>query len=220
MQPRLVPTARFPLAALAASAVALLVFSWLANQALRGQTAGFDAAVRQAIHSFATPTLTVAMEAITQLGSALFLIPAGCLAVWRLIAAGRKPAAGLLVISVFGGEALDQCLKLLFQRPRPAAFFGFPEPFTYSFPSGHAIAACSFYLVLAAMLSIRLRSKLARAALWTLAVILAAAIGFSRVYLGVHYPSDVIAGYAAAVIWIATLDHGYAAWRRRNRMSG
>jgi undecaprenyl-diphosphatase len=209
------PPARLPLAALAASAAALLVFGWLGNQALRGETAGFDAAARQAIPSFASPWLTRAMIAFTLAGSTFFLIPAGGLAVWRLAAAGRKRAAALLVISVLGGEALDQFLKLLFHRPRPAPFFGFPEPVTYSFPSGHAITACSFYLVLAAILSARLRSGIATAALWTLAAMLAGAIGFCRVYLGVHYPSDVIAGYAAAVIWLAALERAYAAWRRR-----
>jgi undecaprenyl-diphosphatase len=209
------PPARLPLAALATSAAALLVFGWLANQALRGQTAGFDTAVRQAIHAYAAPALTRAMKAFTLAGSALILIPVGCVAVWRLASAGRKRAAALLVISVLGGEVLDQLLKLLFHRPRPEPFFGFREPITYSFPSGHAITACSFYLVLAAILSRRIGSKSARAALWSFAAILAGAIGFSRVYLGVHYPSDVIAGYAAAAIWIVALERGYAAWRRR-----
>jgi undecaprenyl-diphosphatase len=200
---------------LAAACAALLVFGWLAGQALRGQTAGFDAAVRQAIPSFASPWLTRAMKAFTLVGSAFILIPAGCVAVWRLAAAGRKRAAALLAISVLGGEVLDQLLKLLFHRPRPEPFFGFREPITYSFPSGHAITACSFYLVLAAILSARVHSRLAKAALWAPAAILAAGIGFSRVYLGVHYPSDVIAGYAAAVVWIVSLDRGYTVWRRR-----
>ncbi len=207
--------ARYALAGLAAAFAAVLVFGWLASQALHGQTAGFDAAVRQAIHSFASPALTRVMIAVTQLGSSPVLIPAGLLAVWLLAAAGRKRAAALLAISAIGGEALDQGLKVFFHRPRPEAFFGFPEPVTYSFPSGHAITACSFYIVLAAILSVRLRNKRARACLWGLAVLLAGAIGFSRVYLGVHYPSDVIAGYAAAVVWIVAVERSYAVWRRR-----
>jgi len=181
---------------------------------MRGKTAGFDATIRNAVHSLAFPALTRAMEAITLFGEVV-LIPAGALAVWRLIAAGRKRAAALLVISVAGGEALDQILKLLFHRPRPLAFFGYVDPVTYSFPSGHAVAAFSFYMVLAAMLAHRLRSKPARAGLWAFAALLTATIGFSRVYLGVHYPSDVIAGYAAAAVWISALERGYAVWLRR-----
>ena len=215
MQPQAPWSARSTLAALAAAAAALAVFGFFANQAMRGQIAGFDAAVRQAVHSFASPALTQAMKAATLLGSAWFLVPAGCFAVWRLATAGRKRAATLLVISVAGGEALDQFLKLLFHRPRPEAFFGYTEPVTYSFPSGHAITACSFYLVLAAILSSRL-SKRARAVLLAFAVAMAMAIGLSRVYLGVHYPSDVVAGYATAVIWISGLERGYAGWRGRN----
>ncbi len=206
---------RFPLPALAVSACALLVFGFLANQALHGQTAAFDAGVRTGIHSLANPALTRTMKAVTFLGSSLCLVPAGCLVIWRLVRARRKHAAALLAISALGGEALDSILKLLFHRPRPEAFFGIVEPATYSFPSGHAVTACSFYIVLAAILSRCVRSKLAKAGLWTFAVVLAAAIGFSRVYLGVHYPSDVIAGYAVAVIWIVLLERGYAVWRRR-----
>ncbi len=207
--------ARLPLLGLAAALISLLVFGWLANEALRGQTAGFDASVRQSIHSLASPSLTRAMTTVTRLGSSRFLIPAGLLAICFLAIAGRRHAAVLLAVSALGGEALDQLLKLLFHRPRPVAFFGFPEPVTYSFPSGHALTACSFYLVLAAILSRRLSSRLAKVVLWVFGVMLAAAIGLSRVYLGVHYPSDVIAGYAAAVSWITALERSYAAWCRR-----
>jgi undecaprenyl-diphosphatase len=110
---------------------------------------------------------------------------------------------------------LDQILKLCFHRPRPEAFFGLAIPATYSFPSGHALTATCFYGVLAGLLAARTRPLAGKAGLWALAATLAALIGLSRVYLGVHYPSDVLAGYAAAVVWMAAVRVGYGLRRRR-----
>jgi undecaprenyl-diphosphatase len=198
-----------------AAALALLLFAWIAIEVLRGHGAAFDGAVRNAVHAWATPRLTWAMRGITQLGSTVFLVGAGLLAVWRLAATGRKHAAVLLAGTALGSEALLQILKLVFHRPRPEAFFGFPNPETYSFPSGHAITACCFWGVLAAILAARSRSPWVKAGLWASASVLAALVGFSRVYLGVHYPTDVLAGYALAVVWVAVVRAGYAVWLRR-----
>ncbi len=199
----------------AASAASLIFFSWLAREVLRGQSAGFDAAVRAAVHGWASPRLTIAMRAITQLGAPPFILGVGALIVWRLAALGRKHAAVLFVVSVIGGEALDQILKLLFHRQRPATFFGLPEPSTYSFPSGHAITSACFYGVFAAILAMRTRSAARKAGLWIFAATMAGLIGLSRIYLGVHYPSDVVAGYSAAVIWVGAVRAGYQVWLRR-----
>jgi undecaprenyl-diphosphatase len=198
-----------------AAAAALLVFAWLANQVVLGATINFDAAVRDGVHQWASPPLTYIMRGFTQLGSPAFLFCAGVVAVWRLTAAGRKRAALVFVIAAFGGEALDQVLKLAFHRPRPEVFFGLSEPFGYSFPSGHAITSACFYGSLAALLAPRAGTTARRALLWAWAAFMALAIGLSRIYLGVHYPSDVVAGYAAAVVWVATVRAGYWAWLRR-----
>lgn len=198
-----------------AAALAALLFVWIAIEVARGQGAAFDEAVRGAIHVRASLGLTRAMLWITQLGSGWFLIPFASLVVWRLAAAGRKRAAILLAATALGSEALTQILKLAFHRTRPQAYFGLVSPSNYSFPSGHAITACCFWGVLAAILAARARSKWAKAALWASAAVLAGLVGFSRVYLGVHYPTDVLAGYALAVIWVAAVRAGYGAWMRR-----
>jgi undecaprenyl-diphosphatase len=197
------------------AAAALMVFGWLVNEVLRGQTPGFDASVRDDVHAWAFPGLTYVMKGATYMASAWFVTGVGLLAVWRLTAAGRGRAAALLAASTLGAEALDQILKLVFRRPRPEAFLGFPDPITYSFPSGHAFTSCCFYCLLSALLVARMRSVPAKAGLWTLTGALAAAIGFSRVYLGVHYLSDVLAGYSAAVIWLAAVRIGYSVWLQR-----
>jgi len=194
---------------LAAAFAALLLFVWLALEVRRGATISFDLEVRGAVHTWASAWLTWVMLAFTQLGSSLFLIVAGGLIVWRLALARRRRAAVLLVVACLGAEVLDQALKLLFHRPRPEAFFGLSDPLTYSFPSGHATTACCFYGVLAAIVVARLRSPAARISVWAAAAVMAAAIGLSRIYLGVHYPSDVLGGYVAAVMWLYLLRAGY-----------
>jgi undecaprenyl-diphosphatase len=203
------------LAGYLAAAAALIVFGWLARDVLRHQTIHFDTVVRDWVHSFASPGLTAFFGAVTWLGSELFLLPFGALVAWQLAAAGRRHAAALLVLAALGGEVLDQVLKLTFHRGRPASFFGYPLPDTYSFPSGHSMVSICFFGVLAALLTARMESRGKRAAVWAVAAALVLIIGLSRIYLGVHYPSDVAAGYCAAIIWVAAVRAGYVVWLRR-----
>jgi undecaprenyl-diphosphatase len=203
-------------AGFSAAAASLLLFGYLANEVLRGETLRFDSFVRDRVHSWASPALTDAMEAVTQLGEPRFLIALSLVLILWLANTGRKRAAILLVVAAVGAEALDELLKLVFHRPRPEAYFGYPLPSSYSFPSGHAVSSCCFYGVLAAILTARMRSRAAKIAIWTAAALMAALIGLSRVYLGVHYPSDVVAGYTVAVVWVLALRASYDAWLRRS----
>ena len=113
---------------------------------------------------------------------------------------------------MLGANLLDEGMKLIFHRPRPTPWFEYPPPSTYSFPSGHSFVSFCFYLALAEIL-IRDEWPLGRRmAMWTGAGILTLAIGFSRAYLGVHYPTDVLAGYAAAIAWttLIRIAHHYS----------
>jgi len=181
----------------AAAAVAgLLVFGAIAYPLLRGEAIGFDLPVRAAIHGWASPALTAVMRLITTLGSEYFLLPLGAILVWHLEKRGARQAAYLLVAGSLSAEAVLQLLKALIHRPRPELFFGLVHAETYSFPSGHAFVPAVFFGILAGILT--------AGAPWRVAVVaLAALLGFSRVYLGYHYPSDVIAGWALAVVWLA-----------------
>jgi undecaprenyl-diphosphatase len=198
-----------------AATSALLIFAWLSTQVFRNSAIAFDAAVRDGVHEWATPALTVFFRVVTQFGSEVILVPLGGIVVWRLAAAGRRHAAILFVVAAAGSEALDFMLKQLFRRTRPEVFFGLTAPATYSFPSGHAMVSVCFYGALAALVAPRLKTRGQRAALWTAAAVAALLIGFSRIYLGVHYPSDIVAGYAAAVVWVFSVRAGYRIWRRR-----
>lgn len=192
---------------------ALLFFAWLAGAVLEGTLEPLDLAFRGAVHDHAFPALTFAMRALTWAGSAAVLAPLTLLLAVRWVGQGRRRAALLFVVAVLGAELLEQALKLAFHRPRPEPFFNLAAPFGYSFPSGHALVSCCFYGLLAA--NARRRQPLA----WLAAALLVALIGFSRVYLGVHYPSDVIAGYAAAVVWLLAVRASTAPRRIRRALS-
>jgi undecaprenyl-diphosphatase len=185
------------------TAFGILVFALLSYAVVHGATTQFDAVARSEIHSLASPALTAVMRFVTGLGSRRFLLP-----LWAVLAVlfywrGWTSAVVFLGLSAAGAMALDAALKQLFYRPRPDPFFGIPRPQSYSFPSGHALASFCFYAAMAVLLSRRLRNPAARATIWIAAIGLIVSIGFSRVYLGLHYASDVIAGYAVALVWVA-----------------
>jgi len=200
-QPQKVKGGFLLLGALLVAATALVAFGWLAEEMLEGDTQQFDAFVRTAVHQFAAPRLTQLMQVFSFLGSvaavtAICLVTIGVSLYLRL----ARPAA-LLAITMLGVAALDVALKLAFHRSRPVAFFG-ATPSSYSFPSGHALGSLCLYGMLAAILSARARGRGAKFCVWMAAVFLVGMIGFSRIYLGVHYASDVIAGYCAAAVWV------------------
>jgi undecaprenyl-diphosphatase len=163
---------------------------------VRGWPIGFDAPLRAAIHGCAFPALTAAMRAVTALGSEYFLVPLAAILVWRWLRRGERQTAWHFAAGSLGAEAMAQLLKALIQRPRPEMFFGLAPAETYSFPSGHAFVPAVFFWIAA--------GGLLAPARWRAAVVaLAALLGLSRVYLGYHYPSDVVAGWALAGAWLA-----------------
>jgi undecaprenyl-diphosphatase len=192
-------------AGLVTALAALLALVMIGRRVDDGTVREYDEGFRDCIHRSASPELTVAMHLVTALGSTLFWAPALAALVAVFLGAGWPRAAGLLVATMAGSATLNYGLKLLYQRARPSPFFGLPQPDTYSFPSGHALDSFCFYGVLAALLSPRISSRPLRALLWCCAIAVAGAVGISRIYLGVHYPSDVLAGYAAALVWIAAV---------------
>lgn len=188
---------------LAAAVLSLFLFAWIAHEVGEGDTARFDLALRAWVHQFASPGMTRAMTAISLLGYNILIVElVFALAVFLYLR--WRHAAGWLAVSMAGALALDLALKYAFHRPRPQAFVGVSPP-SYSFPSGHALCSFCFYAVLAGLIAARTRSLALRVAVGIAAAALVIAIGLSRIYLGMHYPSDVIAGYLAAAVWVTTL---------------
>jgi undecaprenyl-diphosphatase len=200
---------------LAAAIVALLLFGWVAEEVLEAGTIHFDDSVRAAVHQYASPPLTVFMRAITLLGSMEVLLPAVLILLTLLSVRGKRYEAIVLAVTMAGGLILNIVLKLSFHRARPDPFFNLATPASYAFPSGHALLALCFYGVMARIWSDSLKSRERRWMVWVGAVVLIGLIGLSRIYLGVHYPSDVLAGYAAAIVWISAVT--MLVRRRRER---
>jgi undecaprenyl-diphosphatase len=180
----------------------LLILIWLGQQMRRGDTPPFDDRIRLLVHAHAIPAVTALMRGLSLIGRPEILIAAGALVIFWLARTGRARTAVLFGIVVAGAEIVDQLLKLVFHRMRPVPFFGLAEPRGYSFPSGHALVSCAFFGMLAALAAARTPSRARRCFYYAAAAAMTAAIGFSRVYLGVHYPSDVLGGWAAAVSWL------------------
>jgi undecaprenyl-diphosphatase len=186
------------------SIASLVLFSWLADEVLRKHTDRFDDTVRSVIHDFASPGLTALMRFITNLGDWQVVMTATLVLFFYLWY--RRDHTHILValVTMTGAGILDASLKLAFHRLRPDPFFA-PKPSTYSFPSGHALISLCFYGLVAGTLAHDMPAKWQRVLTWGVASLLVAMIGSSRVYLGVHWPSDVIAGYAAALIWMGAV---------------
>jgi membrane-associated phospholipid phosphatase len=191
------------LVSLALAVAALLLFTWIAEQVQTDRMANFDLAIRGWVHHFASPRLTRAMVALSLVGGNV-LAAAFMISLLLFLSLRWRRAAAWLAITMAGALVLDLALKYGFHRARPTPFFG-PMPHTYSFPSGHALFSFCFYGVLAGLLTARIRSLIWRILIWMVAAAVILGIGLSRIYLGVHYPSDVIAGYLAAALWVSTM---------------
>jgi undecaprenyl-diphosphatase len=213
---------RSVLVGLIAAGLALWLFLWLGHEVLTDSPAPvLDDRLRTAIHSVSSPGLTRVMIAASRYGGPGWLAPLGGVIAMVLLIRGWRRGALLVAIIMAGAGLLDTLLKLAFGRARPTAFFDYPLPRSHSFPSGHAFFAASLFGGLAVLVSGRLTSPLLRVIVWAAAISLILLIGLSRVYLGVHYPSDVLAGYAGATIWVTGVAVGdrLVRSRRRERMS-
>ena len=194
---------------------ALFLLAWLSWEVLQGETAQFDDYVRTVVHEHSTPALTILMRGFTTIGSPWVLWPMVSLTVYSLWSARRRYEALVLSVCMTGAIVLENGLKLAFHRARPSPFFGLDEPASYSYPSGHALFSFCFYGTLAFLNMSHAGDSARRAAIWVAAAVMVVLIGFSRVYLGVHYPSDVVAGYAAAFVWLTALAIGIHLRRAR-----
>ena len=191
--------------ALAGALVVLIFFGWLTEEMAEGDTREFDEAVRSLVHQSASPMLTSVMQIASFLGSTVFLSTFGIFIFFAFVLFRRYRAATIFAVTMVGASVLLFTLKAVVRRTRPEPFFETLLPASYSFPSGHSLLSFCFFGSLAAILTARVEARLLRAMIWLCAALLVALIGLSRVYLGVHYPSDVLAGYAAALIWVVAV---------------
>jgi undecaprenyl-diphosphatase len=199
---------RLVLFAVILAAAVLFAFARLANAVGRGGTEAFDEWLIVALRTpgdLADPIgprwLEETMRDFTAIGST------GVLTVMVLTIAGflamtRKGHAALFVLaSVGGGVLISQTMKWAYARPRPDLVPHGAEVFTASFPSGHSMMSAVVYLTLGALLARTQPDRAVKNYILAIAVLLTILVGVSRVYLGVHWPTDVLAGWALGGVW-------------------
>ena len=194
----------------------MVLFGWLASEVFEGETRAFDDTIRNAVHQTTSPFITATMIFFTYLGSVWGISALFAYASAILLYRRHKRATIILWMTMAGEVFLEIALKTSFQRSRPVPFLEFPLPSSYSFPSGHAFASICFFGVTAWLITTRTKNRGLKVFVWLTAIFLILIIGLSRIYLGVHYPSEVFAGYAAGLIWLVTVIFGDWWWQRRN----
>jgi undecaprenyl-diphosphatase len=177
------------------------LFLLLAEGVVGGSPGGIDAGVLRALEQVQSAALTVFLRVVTFLGGDWgVVIPTAAAVVVLLIVDRPRLRGAVFVAVVMAGTGVLQLLtKLLFERPRPGVFPPLVAVASYSYPSGHAMASAGLALAVG-LLAWRTRWRL-----WAVAGGLAFVllVGLSRMYLGVHYPSDIVAGWLLAVAWVA-----------------
>jgi membrane-associated phospholipid phosphatase len=166
---------------------------------------GADQRLADWLHERATDPLTDFFEGVTLLGNFVTLLTVTLVAAFVLWRRRDRIDAVFVVFAFVGAQLLSDGLKLAFGRERPF----FPDPLatasTYAFPSGHALVSLAVYGAIGLVLARHLSSPVRRAILFGGVAVLVLAIGFSRLYLGVHFLSDVLAGYAVGIAWLSLL---------------
>jgi undecaprenyl-diphosphatase len=195
------------LTALIAALVTYFFFE-LTGEVLEGETRAFDEGVLLMLRDAADPAmpagpswLTKMMVDITALGGVTVLTLLVTLVVVYLALRRKFRTAAFVTVSILGGWGLSSAMKIGIARPRPEVVQHLVEVSDMSFPSGHAMLSAITYLTLGAMLSRIEETPSLRYFFPLVAVVLTLLIGLSRVYLGVHYPTDVLGGWAAGTVW-------------------
>ncbi|MHB8629622.1 MAG: phosphatase PAP2 family protein [Aggregatilineales bacterium] len=198
---------------LSAGAFGVLTENVVSNEAI----VHFDTAVDAAIHANTSPRLVQLMFVASVAGSQLLVVLTVML-VLLLVSRRRWDDLILLAVAVGGEEILNTVFKFSFHRLRPV----FTDPLTtglgYSFPSGHAMASMVFYGLIAYWLMRNSKVWAEYVLIALICLLIVAIIGFSRIYLGVHFPSDVLGGYIAGLAWLTFAISGVALvhrWRQK-----
>jgi undecaprenyl-diphosphatase len=186
----------------------LSIFAWVADAVTDRHTQSFDEQLMRRLRDPARPSEPVgpewldgAMRDLTALGSSTVLVLFVLAVAGALLARGQYHALVFLLVAALGGMLLNNLLKPFFGRARPDIALRLTEVTSLSFPSGHAMGSAVIYFTLAALLARLVEPRALKLYFLGLAALLSFLVGASRVYLGVHYPSDVLAGWTVGLAW-------------------
>lgn len=175
----------------------LALLGKIADGVRERETFHFDTPTLWWLHTHSSPLLDRFFVSVTTWGGTTGVVPLTLLICGALWIGGRRGGTWFLGIAVFGAGALDLLAKHLFGRARPTLWLSIAPEYDYGFPSGHAVLSMAFALALL-LLAWRTRARWPVLIIGSLSVLL---VGLSRLYLGVHYPSDVLAGWLASIVW-------------------
>lgn len=191
------------------AALAFWFFKKQADHVVEGRADKIDEAVMEAVHKIDTPAVNHVMHGITQLGSHAGIGAVAGFTALMMLRRGRKHDAWTVVISTTGAMAINTILKNIFRRQRPQELARrIKLPRSHSFPSGHSLLTAATYPIVVHHL-VESESLPVQALAHSLAGMIVLSVGFSRVYFGVHFPSDVLGGFAAGFGWLGltSLSH-------------
>jgi undecaprenyl-diphosphatase len=202
----------------------VLLFAQIADEVFEQETHAFDKAILLALRvngdpgqMIGPPWLALAFRDITALGGFTVITLVTLLSVLYLLVAGKIRNAVILTLAISLGAVAESSLKLLFSRARPDVVPHLVEVQTMSFPSGHAMMSAVTYLTLGAMLARAQPTRHLRIFILSVGVFLTVSIGISRVFLGVHWPTDILAGWTIGGAWALVTWMVADALQRRDR---
>jgi undecaprenyl-diphosphatase len=204
----------------------ILAFAGLTGLVVDGDTRHFDERMLRSLRDPANPShpigpawLESAALDFTALGSGFVLGFVVLAVVGFLLLQGTYRTALFVLVATCGGGVMNSFLKGIFQRPRPEIVPHLRDVFSLSFPSGHAMTSAAVYLTLGAMLMRITEGRVTKIYCMSAAMLVTVLVGSTRVYLGVHYPTDVLAGWIAGMSWALLCWIVERALERRTRLA-
>jgi membrane-associated phospholipid phosphatase len=180
--------------------ICFLVLIWLCQEVWYKESFKLDTSILLGIHRWANPLLDRVMLSITSLGDPEFVVIIITISTGWLLWRRRFTEIKILLLACLGALVLNQGMKIIFTRPRPILWPSLLHENSFGFPSGHALGSIVLYGLLAYFYAIHRPHQAKGIYVW--AAILIGLIGFSRLYLGVHYPTDIMAGYLTGWLWL------------------
>jgi len=180
----------------------LFMLAVLIEEVIEQEAFAFDEAILQWIYQSANPVFDQIMLTVTRLGDPSIMVPLACIGfTWLWWRWRWRIAAGIFALDCMGGVVLSNGLKLVFNKDRPQLWQQLITETSYSFPSGHALGSVVLYGFYSFLIAQRFPKQ--KGWIYGIAALLIISIGFSRLYLGVHWPTDVLAGYGIGFLWIS-----------------